>query len=224
MLATAIIMAVVFGAIYLVVKGTVYRHLDNDLSYEAGKHSGKIKIIKDSIQFMNKAEWEEREHLEIQVNPVFIQLMDKQGTVMDKSPNLKGDFLPFKESGFGGHFDAKLNERPIRQVQLPIEQEGKIGAGNMAKAGYSITRSYFHFWAMQKVYFAKHISISVIKLIPGPSGKTAITCHIMAWFFGACHGQDKRYDGMPYGVNSKWVGLWKGRRVFTELCLSKKCH
>lgn len=126
MIATALIMAVVFGAIYFVVHETVVNNLDNDLSYEAKKHTGEIKIIGDSIIFKNKAEWEEREHTEIQVNPVFIQLIDKQGNLMDKAPNLKEDYLPFNASKFGGHFDARLNNRTIRQVQLPIEQNGKI--------------------------------------------------------------------------------------------------
>ncbi|MDB4286174.1 ATP-binding protein [bacterium] len=126
MLATAIIMAVVFGAIYLIVQETVMRNLDNDLSYEAEKHTDEITIVGDSIKFKNKAEWEEREHREIQVNPVFIQLIDKKARVMDKSPNLKEDYLPFKDAKFGGHFDAQLSNRAIRQVQLPIEQNGKI--------------------------------------------------------------------------------------------------
>ena len=126
MIATAIIMAVAFGAIYFIVQQTVFRNLDNDLSYEAKKHTGEIKLIGDSILFNNKAEWEEREHREIQVNPVFIQLMNKQGGIMDKSPNLKEDYLPFNKLAFGGHFNSLLNNRAIRQVQLPIEQNGKV--------------------------------------------------------------------------------------------------
>jgi signal transduction histidine kinase len=126
MIATAIIIAVVFSSIFFLVKEAVLRNLDSDLSYEAEKHTGEIKIMQDSIQFINKAEWEEREHREIQVNPVFIQLIDKEGRLMDKSPNLKQDFLPFRASEFGGHFNARLNERAIRQVQLPLEQNGKI--------------------------------------------------------------------------------------------------
>jgi signal transduction histidine kinase len=126
MVATAIIMAVAFGAIYFIIHQTVISNLDDELSYEANKHSGEIIITGDSIEFRNKAEWEEREHREIQVNPVFIQLIDKQGRVMDKSPNLKEDDLPFNISAFGGHFNEKLKNISIRQVQLPIEQNGKI--------------------------------------------------------------------------------------------------
>lgn len=126
MVATATIMAIAFAAIFFTVKRTVTQNFNQDLSYEAKKHTGEIKIIDDSIKFINKAEWAEREHRETQVNPVFIQVIDKQGRVMDKSPNLKLDHLPFKPSEFGGHFNAKLNDKHIRQVQLPIESNGKI--------------------------------------------------------------------------------------------------
>lgn len=126
MMATATIMAIVFGAIYLVVWSAVFGNLDSDLSYEAQKHSSEIRFVGENIEFVNKAEWAEREHTEIQVNPVFIQIIDKNGKLMDKSPNLKGDNLPFRESEFGGHFDTRLNNKTIRQVQLPLEQNGKI--------------------------------------------------------------------------------------------------
>ena len=126
MIATAMMMAVVFGAIYFVVHETVMSNIDNDLSYEAEKHTGEIKIVGDSLLFKNKAEWVEREHRETQVNPVFIQLIDEQGNLMDKSPNLKASYLPFNTSKFGGHFEEQLNNIIIRQVQLPIEQNGKI--------------------------------------------------------------------------------------------------
>ncbi|HSQ46269.1 MAG TPA: HAMP domain-containing sensor histidine kinase [Lutibacter sp.] len=127
MIATAIIVAVVFSVVFFVVQETVYHNLDNDLTYEAEKHTDEIKILGDSIQFINKAEWEEIEHREIQVNPVFIQIFDKNGNLMDKSPNLKGDELPFrKQEQFGGHFNENLNKKPIRQIQIPIEHDGKI--------------------------------------------------------------------------------------------------
>ncbi len=125
MIATAVIMVLVFGVIYFLVQETVFRQLDNDLSIEAQKHTKEIYISNDSIYFINKAEWEEREHRESQVNPVFIQLLDKQGNLMDKSPNLKEDFLPFEQTEFKGHFNAELNGRAIRQVQLPVVVNGR---------------------------------------------------------------------------------------------------
>ncbi|MDN3689788.1 sensor histidine kinase [Cyclobacterium jeungdonense] len=126
LVATAIIMAVAFGTIFLIVKGTVIQNLDNDLSYEAEKHLNEIEFAEDSIQFINKEEWQEREHTETQVNPVFIQLNNKQGLVMDRSPNLKQDFLIFKGATDGGHYNAELTDKPIRQVQLPIQDNDEI--------------------------------------------------------------------------------------------------
>ena len=93
MIATAIIMAVAFTAVYFVVKGVVYQNIDHDLSFEAEKHTGEIKVVGDSIKIKNKKEWEEKEHREVQVNPVFIQILDKNGVFMDKSPNLKENEL-----------------------------------------------------------------------------------------------------------------------------------
>ncbi|MAD96811.1 MAG: two-component sensor histidine kinase [Flavobacteriaceae bacterium] len=127
MIATAIIMAVAFTAVYFVVKGVVYQNIDSDLSFEAEKHTEEIKVVGDSIKIKNKKEWEEREHREVQVNPVFIQILDKNGTFMDKSPNLKENELDYnEEANFGGSYNEILNNKPIRQIQLPIEENGRI--------------------------------------------------------------------------------------------------
>lgn len=127
MIATAVIMMVAFIVVYFVVQGTVYQNLDDDLSYEAEKHTQEIEVVGDSIKIINKKEWEEREHREVQVNPVFIQILNKDGKFMDKSPNLKEDVLIFNEQqNYGGHFNEILNSIAIRQVQVPIEENGKI--------------------------------------------------------------------------------------------------
>ncbi|MBL6448735.1 HAMP domain-containing protein [Fulvivirga sp. 29W222] len=125
MIATAIVVAVLYGVLYITVKGTVYQNLDSTLSYEASKHTKEIQFEEDIIYFINKTEWEEREHREAQVNPVFIQILNEKGELMDKSPNLKEQQLPFYKSMFGEHFDTKLNNRAIRQVQLPVMYQGK---------------------------------------------------------------------------------------------------
>jgi signal transduction histidine kinase len=124
--ATAIIAAIAFLTVFVIVENTVYNNLDKDLSYEARKHTKEIQIKNDSILFINKAEWEEREHREVQVNPVFIQLIDNQGRIMDKSPNLKEQQLPFQLAKAGDHFNLKMTDRAIRQAQIPIERNGKV--------------------------------------------------------------------------------------------------
>jgi signal transduction histidine kinase len=124
--ATAIIAAIAFLTVFVIVENTVYSNLDKDLSYEVRKHTKEIQIRNDSIFFINKAEWEEREHREVQVNPVFIQLIDRQGRLMDKSPNLKDQQLPFQSAKAADHFNLRMTDRAIRQAQIPIERNGKV--------------------------------------------------------------------------------------------------
>lgn len=126
MLATAVVVAGVFGTIYFIVNETVYQHLDNDLTYEAYKHINEVDFEGDNIRFINKDEWEESEHNNIQVNPVFLQLINANGEVRDKSPNLKDAELPLlDESADEHHQNLFLEERPIRQLQIPLKVNGQ---------------------------------------------------------------------------------------------------
>lgn len=125
-IATALINAIAFIFIYLVVSNTVWNNLDNNLSYEANKHIHEIKIFEDSFKFKNIKEWREREHTEVQVNPVFLQIIDKKGRLMDKSPNLKNNQLNFIHSDIEIHFDSNINKRAIRQAQVPFLKNGEI--------------------------------------------------------------------------------------------------
>ena len=131
MVATAILVALVFLTVFFSVKGTVYSNLDKDLTFEANKHSSEIGIRNDSIYFLNKAELIEREHTQVQVYPVFIQIIDLNGQIMDKSPNLKGEVLVPSDTRINDHFNTQLSDRLIRQMQLPITINGK-------KEGYII--------------------------------------------------------------------------------------
>lgn len=127
MLATALIIAVVFGVVYFIVQQTVYQNIDEDLNFEANKHISEIKMEASNIHFKDKDEWEEREHREVQVNPVFLQLMDSDGKLMDKSPNLKEKQLAFNnQAKLGDNFNSKLSNRTIRQVQIPIGENEEI--------------------------------------------------------------------------------------------------
>lgn len=127
MLATASVITIVFFIIFFVVQAAVYQELDNDLSFEAHKHTNEILIDGQLILFRNKSEWTESEHREVQVNPVFIQLVTPRGKTMDKSPNLKEDELVFEqEKAFDAHFDTELKSQSIRQVQLPVQQAGEL--------------------------------------------------------------------------------------------------
>lgn len=127
MVATAVVVAVVFVIIHLIVKTTVYHNLDTALSYQAEKHTHEIFIEDDSIRFSNKAEWEEREHKEVEIHPVFLQINDRHGRIMDKSPNLKDQALEFEHHpSFIDPHTTQLDGREIRQAQIALNKEGEI--------------------------------------------------------------------------------------------------
>lgn len=146
LIATAIIIAVVFLVVFLLVKNIVYENIDHDLMYEAYKHTEEITYIGDSIKFANKAEMEEREHREPEVNPVFIQIVTSDGVLMDKTPNLKHYSLFFNNKVPDAiSFNSNLNTRSIRQVQLALKKDSItngyiIAAISMENANMTLNR------------------------------------------------------------------------------------
>jgi signal transduction histidine kinase len=133
LIATAMMVALVFIAIYLVIYNRVMSDIEYALNYEALRHQKEIVIEGGIIRFVNRTEMEEREHRDVEVNPIFIQLVDPQGTVNDRSPNLKEGKLAFQRDATRPlEQDNVLNGKRIRQLQIPIVDEGIL-------VGYIIT-------------------------------------------------------------------------------------
>lgn len=128
------IMAVAYLGTYLTVQTVLYENIDHDLATEARKHAQEVIIENGEIRFAHKDEWVEREHHQAQVNPVFIQIVGLKGRVLDKSPNLKDQALPFLEhDAVGQHRTTQLNDKSIRIAQVPLKN--KEGQPN----GYVLT-------------------------------------------------------------------------------------
>ncbi|MDO5655711.1 MAG: ATP-binding protein [Flavobacteriaceae bacterium] len=127
LVANAVIMALVFLFLYFLVRHSIYNQLDNYLEIEAQKHVDEIGIDNTGIHFLNKKEWEEREHRVTEVNPVFIQVLDADKKVADRSPNLKMDSMQMNESvAYGTSYDAQLNAKPVRQMNMKIEKDDMV--------------------------------------------------------------------------------------------------
>ncbi|MBI1286272.1 MAG: HAMP domain-containing protein [Flavobacteriales bacterium] len=127
MIATALVIAVVFASVFFIVRATVLNNVDNDLTKEASRHLMEIQVVKGRVQFADEEEWEELEHHEISVNPMFIQVMDTKGNIVDHSPNLNGQKLDFDPSiPTRKHFTVGVNGRNLREVRLPIIRKDKI--------------------------------------------------------------------------------------------------
>ena len=124
---TALLIFVVFFVIYSIVKLSVYNHLNTDISKEVKNHLNEIEVKNNTFYLMHMQEWEEREHNTVDVNPVFIQFLDKNGAIIEKSPNLKNEFLFFdKKRNDNELFDTKILGNKIRQIQVPIYDGANI--------------------------------------------------------------------------------------------------
>lgn len=126
-LVTALIVLVVFAIIYWVVDYTVIQSIDRELTLETDKHVGQIFLVDGEIRFAHKDEWQEQEHSQIQLNPIFIEIVDMEGNSMDRSPNLGANHLSFSPDRGEKHetWTLKTGSREVRQMQIPLNHSGK---------------------------------------------------------------------------------------------------
>lgn len=129
---TGLLILAVFSAIYFIVRLTVYNHIDENLLIEIRDHLNEIKVENNVVILMDAEEWEEREHNSVDVNPVFVQFLDLNKKIIEKSPNLKNEKLNYNEKKAAFElFDTKFLDNKIRQIQVPLHIKSK-------KIGYLI--------------------------------------------------------------------------------------
>lgn len=123
---TATIILIVFVVIYLVVNFSVIENIDRELALKTQEHVAQISIVDGEIRFTYRDEWLEREHSQIQLNPIFIEIVDLKGKTMDRSPNMGENHLIFDPVLTGGREsrNIKLGIQEVRQVQIPLNYEG----------------------------------------------------------------------------------------------------
>jgi len=119
---TAILTGILFLTIYAVVSDTVYRHLDQDLNLESLEVINSLVVMDNQFIFANPFEWNEREHGQIEVNPIFVQVTDTSGNILKKTGNLLEGSLGFNPSlRQKEYFNTQLTGAPTRQLQMPIK-------------------------------------------------------------------------------------------------------
>lgn len=129
---TGLLIFVVFFTIYSIIKHSVYSHIDEGINVEIQNHLKEIREVNGVVILVDKEEWEEREHNTVDINPVFVQFLDTNKRIVEKSPNLKKEALVFHDSIENFKlFDTKIGNDIIRQVQVPIFIKSK-------KIGYLI--------------------------------------------------------------------------------------
>jgi signal transduction histidine kinase len=124
---TALIFSLVFLLIYLVANFTVVRNIDQELQLELDKHKGEIFLVDGKIRFLYLNEWKQMEHTQLQLNPIFIEIVDLEGKSMDRSPNLGENHLTFSPEKAKSEeaWTQKIGSREVRQRQIPLLNAGK---------------------------------------------------------------------------------------------------
>ena len=124
---TALIFSLVFLLIYLVANFTVVRNIDRELQLEVDKHKGEIFLVDGKIRFLYLNEWKQLEHTQLQLNPIFIEIVDLEGISMDRSPNLGENHLTFSPEKAKSEeaWTQKIGSREVRQRQIPLLNAGK---------------------------------------------------------------------------------------------------
>lgn len=131
LLSTAVIVLAVFGAIYLVARAGAFSEIDEDLLLEVERHQSDLESLDEKLtRLVPSDEWKEKEHTEIEINPVFVQILDANARFLEKSPNLKANFLKLQSERSRFH-DTLIGSIPVRQVQTPLYFKGQ-------KVGYAI--------------------------------------------------------------------------------------
>ncbi len=123
---TALLIAFVFCVIYLTVSYNVYAHINDDIKSESQKHLSEIYVTNNHFRLIHREEWMEREHNTLDVNPVFIQFMDKNKKLIEKSPNLKRNLEFNSDIPLYELFDYQIDGNSVRQIQVPINNNSLI--------------------------------------------------------------------------------------------------
>jgi len=125
-LSTALLISVVFFAIYRITSYSINKHIDDDILQESKEYLEEIEIDSNNTYLIQVDQWRARDNNRVNVNPVFVQFFDNNNKLIDKSPNLKGLQLQLYKSNKDNQFvDTFLNGKAIRQIQIPLLDKGK---------------------------------------------------------------------------------------------------
>lgn len=130
--AAAATIGLVFFLVYGVVYITAYNHLDDDIRQEKDEVLNNLRWAGDTIIIESMPEWEEKEHNQIEVNPVFLQVVNSQSKLLFRSSNLQNDILLFDAKlSRDAFFNSRIDDQRIRQGQFPIINERNAVIGHL---------------------------------------------------------------------------------------------
>ena len=118
---SATLIFVAFVIIYFIVSYSVYSNVNGNIGYEANEYLEKMTFKNNKPMLTDRREWEERDHNEVLVDPVFLELVDEHGALVEKSGNLKNKRLPFLQNLTKTKTsDVFLQGKLVREIQVPL--------------------------------------------------------------------------------------------------------
>lgn len=116
----------VYIVIYLIVSQSVYAHIDGDISAEIEALLTEVEVKSGKVVLADAEEWKEKEHNTLNINPIYIQILDRWKRPVDKSPNLKNENLVYQDAESDNvHYNTGLLQQRIRQVQFRYVKNGQ---------------------------------------------------------------------------------------------------
>ena len=125
-ISTALLIMLVFIVIYQIIGFSLRNQLNNYIQEEVKEHLSQIEIDKNNTYLIRVDQWRELENNTVNVNSIFVQFLDINNELIDKSPNLKQTELQFYAGRSNEFIDTFLNKKPIRQLQVPFYDGKKI--------------------------------------------------------------------------------------------------
>lgn len=124
--ATSVITLLLFVVIYQVVFSASYNNIEERLEFEALDILDDIDMNRDTVFFTDISEWSEKEHQNVEVYPIFAEVINIEKRTLKKTPNLKNDSLNIQLTA-GTFFNSQIHDKPVRQMQNPIiNNKGKL--------------------------------------------------------------------------------------------------
>lgn len=135
-IATAFLILILFVTIYLVVDHSVYEKMDTQLKDELYEFISEYKIVDGKFIFKHPATWTTGSGQgQVEVSPIFCQVMDTTGRVIQKTSNLHHETLRYIKIPKVEFLSTSiLDKKPIRQYQAPILNSKKEFIGTMLLA------------------------------------------------------------------------------------------
>lgn len=125
--AFSVILLLICSAIYFTVYRGINQTMNETLNEEIEHHVTFVAQQDTFREFVEPREWEEIEHTDLALNPVFIAIYDAHFRLVEKSPNLFQNQIPWnKKKKENTPYSTKINSFDLLISQAKLIHHGEI--------------------------------------------------------------------------------------------------